>query len=587
MLREEYEPFAFSDKDIGCIPDLEMEINLKDHQPVQKKYTSVPRPLYPEVKQYIEDLLNQNFITKSKSPYSSPVVCVRKKDGTLRLCTDYRELNRRTIADRHPIFRVQETLDCLGGNTWFTVLNQGKAYHQRFMSKESRAATALAFVTPWGLYESVRIPFGLMNVPANFQRLMERCLGDLRDKVAIPYLDDIIVFSRTFEAYGEHLREVLRKLRQHRVKLKSSKCSLFKREVRLLGRIVSGDGYRMDPESVKVVEKLKETLPKIVGEVRQLAGILSYYRRYIRNFAKIAKPIYDLLTTTGNTRQLPSKTLVRWESTQQAALEELVGHLSNPPIMAYPDFSKAFILHTDARRKGLGAVLYQKHEGVMRVVAYASRALSAAGKNYHLHTRKLEFLALKWAITDQFRDYLYYSPKFTVFTDNNSLTYSLKSTKQNAVVLRWVNELADFHFDVRHRPGKANADADTLSRLPISFEEYMSGCSEMVSQDVLNAMTSSINESNSTETAWLSSLTITSVILEEELGSVSTISPSDVSAAQKEDTTISRVLHFMENRRRHTYQKNSKRQRLYDRFYMNGIDCFFQKMEFSLDLGIK
>ena len=258
--------------------------------------------------------------------------------------------------------------------------------------------------------------------PQNFQRFMERCLGDLRDKVAIPYLDDIIVFSRTFEAYGEHLREVLRKLRQHRVKLKPSKCSLFQREVRFLGRIVSGDGYRMDPESVKAVEKLKETLPKIVGEVRQLAGILSYYQRYIRNFAKIAKPIYDLLTTTENTRQLPSKTLVSWGSTQQAALEELVGHLSNPPIMAYPDFSKAFILHTDASREGLRAVLYQKQEGVMRVAASASRALSAAEKNYHLHAGKLEFLALKWAITDRFRDYLYCSPKFTVFTDNNPLT---------------------------------------------------------------------------------------------------------------------------------------------------------------------
>ena len=346
-----------------------MEINLKDHQPVQKKYTSVPRSLYPEVKQYIEDLLNQNFITKSKSPYSSLVVCVGKKDGTLRLCIDYRELNRRTIADRHPIPRVQETL---GGNPWFTVLDQGKAYHQGSMSKEIRAATA--FVTPWGPYEWVRIPFGLTNAPANFQRFMERCLGDLRDKVAIPYLDDIIVFSRTFEAHVENLREVLkkRKLRQHGVKLKPRKCSLFKREVRFLGRIVSGDGYRMDPESVKAVEKLKETLPKTVGEVRQLAGTLSYYRRYIRNFAKIAKPIYDLLTTTGNTGQLPSKTLISWGTAQQAALEELVGHLSNPPIKAYPDFSKAFILRADASREGLGAVLYQKHEGVMRVVANAS-----------------------------------------------------------------------------------------------------------------------------------------------------------------------------------------------------------------------
>ena len=142
MLREEYESFSSSERDIGCIPDLEMEINLKNSQPVQKKYTSIPRPLYPEVKQYIEDLLNQNFVKESKSLYSSPVVCVRKKNGSLRLCIDYRELNRKTIADRHPIPTVQETLNILGGNTWFSVLGQGKAYHQGFISKESRAATA-------------------------------------------------------------------------------------------------------------------------------------------------------------------------------------------------------------------------------------------------------------------------------------------------------------------------------------------------------------------------------------------------------------------------------------------------------------
>ena len=285
-----------------------MEINLSDHYPVQNKYTSVPRPLYPEVKQYIEDLMNQNFIAESKSPYSSPVVCVRKKDGTLRLCIDYRELNRRTVADRHPIPRVQETLDSVGGNTWFSVLDQGKAYHQGFVSERSRAATA--FITPWGLNEWIRIPFGLMNAPANFQRFMEQCLGELRDKVATPYLDDIIVFSRTFEDYVEHLRAVLWKLRQHGVKLKPKKCSLFKREVCFLGRIVSGDGYRMDSGCVRAIEKLKEARPKSVGEVRQLAGILSYYRRYIKNFAKVARPIYDLLTTTGKNGQPSSKTPV-------------------------------------------------------------------------------------------------------------------------------------------------------------------------------------------------------------------------------------------------------------------------------------
>ena len=303
-----------------------MEINLKDSQPVQKKYTSIPRPLYPEVKQCIEDLLNQTFVKESKSPYSSPAVCVRKKDGSLRLCVDYRVLNRKTIADRHPIPRSQETLDSLGENTWFSVLDQGKAYHQGFISKESRAATA--FITPWGLYEWVRIPFGLMNAPANFQRFMERCLGELRDKVAIPYLDDIIVFSMSFK---EHV--------EHRVKLKPRKFSLFKREVQFLGRVVSDDGYRMDPGCVRAVEKLKEQIPKTVGEVRQLAGILSFYRRYIKNFAKIARPIYNL-STSGKNGQSLSKTPVSWGREQQQALDELIRHLSNPPIMAYPDFFK-------------------------------------------------------------------------------------------------------------------------------------------------------------------------------------------------------------------------------------------------------
>jgi len=229
------------------------------------------------------------------------------------------------------------------------------------VSKESRVATA--FITPCGLYEWIRIPFGLMNAPVNFQRCMERCLGELRDKVVIPYLDDIIVFSRTFEEHFEHLRTVLRKLREHGVKLKPRKCSLFKREVQFLGRVVSCDDYRMDPGCVKAIEKLKEVSARTVGEVRQLAGILSYFRRYIKNFARIAKPIYDLLTSTGKDGQPPSKTPTCWVREQQLALQELVRHLSHPPVIAYPDFSKPFTLHTNASKDGLGAVLYQTRMG--------------------------------------------------------------------------------------------------------------------------------------------------------------------------------------------------------------------------------
>ena len=223
----------------------------------------------------------------------------------------------------------------------------------------------------------------------------------------------------------EHMRKVLKRLRQQGIKLKPSKCKLFRREVCFLGRIASKDGYRVDPSGITAVTTLAEKKPRTVGEVRQLIGFLRYYRRYIPNFACLGKPLYGLLNTPKpestpkhtvrrasdkRNGQLPSATPITWTITHQQSLRELIGYLTNPPIMAYPDYEKPFIVHTDACNDGLGAVLYQRHDGKTRVIAYASRTLTPAEKNYNLHAGKLEFLALKWAMSDQFRDYLYYAP---------------------------------------------------------------------------------------------------------------------------------------------------------------------------------
>lgn len=270
VLREEADTFAKNDDDLGCIEDLQMHIRLKDDQPVQKTYMSVPPPLYQEVRTYLENLIKQGWITKSESPYSSPVVCVRKKDGSLRLCIDYRQLNQKTIPDRQPIPRIKDVIDNLGGSTWFSTLDQGKAYHQGFVAEETRAATA--FITPWGLYEWQRIPFGLTNSPAVFQRCMENCLSDLIGEKAVVYLDDVLVYGNSFQVHLDNLRQVLQRLRLKGIKLKPRKCSLCKREVKYLGRIISSEGYKMDPEETTAVEALRHKQPATIGDVRKLLG---------------------------------------------------------------------------------------------------------------------------------------------------------------------------------------------------------------------------------------------------------------------------------------------------------------------------
>ena len=293
MLIQEAAAFSVEDSDIGNVTSTSMDIKLHDNTPIQLKYHSAPKPLYAELKAHIEDLLNRGWIVNSTSPFSSPIVSVRKKDGTLRLRCDYRKLNSKTIPDKHPLPKIQQILENLGGNQYFSILDQGKVYHQLYLKPECCHYTG--FITPWGLYEWVRVPFGLMNAPAVFQRFIEQCFQDYRDHFIVPYIDDLLVYSKDFNSLVEHLRLTLQRLQQHGVKIKAKKCQLFKQEVRYLGRIVAADGYRLDPKNIQSVTELVKQKPKTLGEVRRLLGMVGYFRKCIANFSKKAAPLHQLL----------------------------------------------------------------------------------------------------------------------------------------------------------------------------------------------------------------------------------------------------------------------------------------------------
>ena len=263
MLWEERDAFSVDANDIGDAEDLCMDLKTSDDAPVQHRYNNIPQHLMSEVKNHVEDLLNRQWITKSKSAWASPMVLVRKKDGTLRLCCDFRRLNKKTTSDKHPLPRVQASLDSLGGSSGFSVLDQSRAYYQGYISEGDRHKTA--FVTPWGLYQWVRIPFGLTNAPATFQRFMEETVGEFRDKFAIPYLDDVIVYSKSFDEHLGHLSSMLRRIREKGLKLNISKCKFFKSSVKFIGRIVDKDGYRMDRSTIDAVTALRRFVPTNVN----------------------------------------------------------------------------------------------------------------------------------------------------------------------------------------------------------------------------------------------------------------------------------------------------------------------------------
>ena len=441
LFRDYSDVFSKSDLDTGYTDTVTHQIKLNDEIPVNLPYRRISPTQFQEVKQHIRDLLHRNIIRESTSAYASPIVLVRKKNGDLRLCVDYRKLNAKTIKDAYPLPRVEESFDTLCGSRYFSTMDLTSGYNQVAVEENDKHKTA--FTTPFGLYEFNTMPFGLCNAPATFQRLMQHCFRDEVFQLLLVFLDDIIVFSRTIGEQIDRLEVVFKKLRQHGLKLKPAKCEFFKEEVKYLGHIVNERGVSTDPEKVRAVRDW--TRPSTPKQLRSFLGLASYYRRFIQSFAKVASPLYEMIRKFPNVSR--KQFCEKWTSECEKSFLLLKDLLTSAPILGYADYTKPFVLEVDASLKGLGAVLSQYQDGQLRVIAYASRSLRPNERNVQNYSsRRLELLALYWSVTEKFRDYLVYS-NFTVYTDNNPLVY-LQSSKLSAYEQRWVSQLALFNFEI-------------------------------------------------------------------------------------------------------------------------------------------
>ena len=399
----------------------------------------------------VQQMLSSNVIRPSNSPWASPVVMVRKKDSNLRFCVDFRQLNAATVKDAHPLPRIDDLLDALHGAKWFSTLDLKSGYWQVPITEQDKAKTA--FRTSSGqLFEFNQVPFGLCSAPATFSRFMDRVLAGLHWETCLFYLDDIIVFSSTWEEHLARLRQVFERLRHANLKLGADKCTFAAKEVNYLGHRVTEEGLLSDSSLLAAIREIPP--PKTPTKVRSFLGLAGYYRRYVKGFAAIAAPLHAL------TRK---EAVFHWSEDCQAAFDRLKTLLTTSPITAFPDFTQAFCLYTDASTAGLGAILAQVRDGKERIICCASRALNQAEKSYP--ATKLECLAIVWAVA-KFRPYLMTMP-FEVFTDHYALQW-LKTMRTGSALLHlWSAALEEYDFTVHHRPGKVQTHVDGLSRLPV------------------------------------------------------------------------------------------------------------------------
>ena len=403
-----------------------------------------------ECKRQIQEGMARGQVRPSTSPWGSPVLFVKKKDGTLRMCIDYRALNKLTIKNNTALPRIDELLDRMAGARYFTTMDLRSGYNQMRVDESSIPFTA--FKTKWGLFEYTVLSFGLCNAPASFQALMTDIFRVYLDQWLVIFIDDLCVWDSDLDSHVQHLEIILSTLREHKLYIKDNKCEWIKPEVSFLGHRISKAGVSMDDGKVQAI--LDWPAPKNVAELRSFLGMAGFYRHFLYRFAQATAVLTDLLR-----KEQPWT----WTSEQQAAFDSLKHKLTTAPVLAYPDPTKQFTVTTDASSRAIGAVLSQDHGKGQQPIAFFSRKLNPAELNYAPYEREL--LALIAALK-HWRHYLRGAARNQAYTDHRALKFFAEQKTLNTRQARWMGILQEYNVYIDYLPGKSNVVADALSRRP-------------------------------------------------------------------------------------------------------------------------
>ena len=450
LLEENREVFSTSEFDLGRTDLVRHKIDTGSNRPFKQQLRRHPMGYLPVIDEHVDKMLANNVCEPSNSPWASNVVLVKKSDGTLRFCVDYRQLNSLTVKDSYPLPRIDTCFDALGDAKYFSTLDLRQGYWQ--VENDPETADKTTFITRRGAFKFKVLPFGLSNAPAVFQRLMNMVMQGLTWEACLVFLDDIIVISSTFEQHLDRLSAVFGRLGSANLKLKPSKCKLFQLKVKFLGSVVSAKGIEPDPDKLAAISDWP--VPSNLTELRAFVGLASYYRRHVEGFSDIAKPLSEL--TKKNQPFI-------WGPEQQTAFETLKDRLIKYPVLAPPLPEGKYIIDTDASDFAMGAVLQQEQHGTVRVIAYASKTFDAAERQY-CTTRK-ELAAVIYALKE-FRHYVLGGVHFLLRTDHGALTSLFRTPVPIQQQARYLNFLADYNFDIQHRAGSQHGNSDGLSRRP-------------------------------------------------------------------------------------------------------------------------